>query len=107
MVRPMPGMMAMARRPARAAVSDLAPGESAYVAPAALIVTADRLCHIQTDALIRRAPDDMATMHLTRTTEGYIADVTYCHFQWMPTDAMNHLPHAPVVHVIFGDAFLQ
>jgi hypothetical protein len=46
-------------------------------------------------------------MRVTRTDGGYIADVTYCHFQWALTDAADGLPHAPIIHVVFGDEFLQ
>ena len=96
-----------ANRPARKTVADLAPGECAFVAPAALMVAADRPCAIQTDAPIRRMADDTANMQVTRTPNGYIADVTYCHFQWTPTDWAESPPHAPVVHVVFGDEFLR
>jgi hypothetical protein len=101
------GMPTMAKPPMPATVADLTPGECAFVAPSALIVTADRSLHIQTDAPIRHTPDNTATMQVTRTADGYIADVTYCHFRWAPTDWADSLPHAPVVHVIFGDEFLQ
>lgn len=87
-------------------VSDLAPGECAYVAPSALLVTANRVCHIQTDMPVSRSPDGTACMQVRRTAGGYIADVTYCHHQWAPTDRVDCLPHAPVVHVVFGDEFL-
>jgi hypothetical protein len=106
-VQPLLAMPVIAKQPAREIVSDLAPGEWAFVTPAALMVAADRTCAIQTDASIRRTPDDTANMHVTRTATGYIADVTYCHFQWTPTDWTDSGPHAPVVHVVFGDAFLQ
>jgi len=91
----------------RETIADLAPGECAFVAPSALILTADRACRIQTDVSVRRTPDDTANMQVTRTAAGYIADVTYCHYQWTPTDAADDLAHAPVVHVVFGDEFLQ
>ncbi|MGI8688071.1 MAG: hypothetical protein ACR2M3_05785 [Thermomicrobiales bacterium] len=103
-------MFAMPRMPKRLmreTIADLAPGECAFVAPSALILTADRACRIQTDVSVRRTPDDTANMQVTRTAAGYIADVTYCHYQWTPTDAADDLAHAPVVHVVFGDEFLQ
>ncbi|MHB8647368.1 MAG: hypothetical protein ACYDAR_16405 [Thermomicrobiales bacterium] len=90
-----------------ASIADLAPGEWAYVAPSALIVTANRACHLQTDLPVSRTPDSTASMYVRRTTDGYIADVTYCHYQWTPTDRAECLPHAPVVHIVFGDEFLQ
>lgn len=46
-------------------------------------------------------------MQVTRTAAGYIADVTYCHYQWTPTDAAAYPAHAPVIRVVFGDEFLQ
>jgi hypothetical protein len=107
MVHSMFSMATSARRFMPETVADLAPGECAYVAPAALMVTADRVCHIQTDIPVRHTPDDTATMQVLRTDGGYIADVTYCHFQWTPTDAADNLPYAPILHVVFGDEFLQ
>lgn len=107
MVQAMLGLVTSVRRLVPETVADLAPGECAYVAPAALMVTADRVCHIQTDVPVRRTPDDTANMQVTRTDGGYIADVTYCHFQWTLTDAADDLPHAPIIHVVFGDEFLQ
>jgi len=88
-------------------VSDLAPGECVYVAPSALMMTTNRACHIQTDVPVRCDPDATATMQVRRTAAGYIADVTYCHYQWTPTDAADCLVHAPVAHIVFGDEFLQ
>jgi hypothetical protein len=88
-------------------ISDLAPGESAYASPGALLVLPDHSCRIQTDAPLRRAPDGDATMHVTRTDAGYVADITICTYQWTPRDWDDCVPHAPVVHVIFGDEFLQ
>jgi hypothetical protein len=106
-VQPMLGVATTAKPPMPATIADLAPGECAFVAPSALLVAADRVCYIQTNIPIRRAPDDTATMQVTRTADGYIADVTYCHFQWTPTNWADSPPHAPVVHVVFGDEFLQ
>ncbi|MDQ2787151.1 MAG: hypothetical protein M3Y58_19345 [Chloroflexota bacterium] len=100
-------MTAMPKRLMRETIADLAPGDCAFAAPSALILTADRACRIQTDVSVRRTPDDTASMQVTRTAAGYIADVTYCHYQWTPTDATDDLAHAPVVHVVFGDEFLQ
>ncbi len=88
-------------------VSDLAPGESAYVPPAALLVTAARACHIRTDSPTRRNPDATASMHVTRTPDGFVADVTYCHYAWGATDWVDAMPYAPVVRVVYGDEFLQ
>ncbi|MGI8858450.1 MAG: hypothetical protein ACR2JW_22130 [Thermomicrobiales bacterium] len=88
-------------------VADLAPGESAYTSPAALLMLPDRSCRIQTDAPVRRAPTADATMHVTRTAAGYVANITLCAYQWTPQDWADCLPHAPVVHVIFGDEFLS
>ncbi len=101
------GMSAMPQRLVRKTVADLAPGECAFVAPSALIMTADRSCRIQTDVSIRRTPDNTATMQVTRTAAGYIADITHCHYQWTPTDMAACPAHASVVHVVFGDEFLQ
>jgi len=100
-------MTAMSKRLMRETIFDLAPGECAFVAPSALIMTADRTCHIQTDVSVRHTPDDTASMHVMRTAAGYIADVTYCHYQWIPTDAVDDVAHAPVLHIVFGDEFLQ
>jgi hypothetical protein len=88
-------------------IADLAPGESAYASPAALLMMTDRSCRIQMDALVCRALSGSATMHVTRTTTGYVADITYCVYQWTPRDWMECLPHAPVAYVIFGDEFLR
>ncbi|MDQ6832119.1 MAG: hypothetical protein M3008_01870 [Chloroflexota bacterium] len=95
------------KRLVRETIFDLVPGECAFVSPSALILTADRACHIQTDIFAYRTLDDTASMQVRRTAIGYIVDVTYCHYQWTPTDAPDGLPHAPVVHVVFGDEFLQ
>ncbi|MDQ2783763.1 MAG: hypothetical protein M3Y58_02035 [Chloroflexota bacterium] len=100
-------MTAMSKRIVPETIFDLAPGECAFVAPSALILMADRACHIQTDVSVRRTPDETASMQVTRTRGGYIADVTYCHHQWTPTDAADDVAHAPVIHVVFGDEFLQ
>ncbi|GEM_PF-6425707 len=97
----------MPEPPITETISDLMPGEWAYVAPSALMVTADQGCHIQTDVPVRHTPDSTACMYVRRTVGGYIADVTYCHYQWVPTDRLDCLPHAPVVHIVFGDQFLQ
>ncbi len=88
-------------------ISDLMPGECAYVAPSALVVTADRACHLQTDVPVRHTPDGTASMQVTRTAGGYIADITYCHFKWTTTDWADCQPYAPVAHVVFGDEFLS
>jgi hypothetical protein len=88
-------------------VSDLAPGESAYVPPSALLVSAARACHLQTDIPTRRNPDEIASMHVTRTPDGFVADVTYCHYAWDTIDWADAMPHAPVVRVVYGDEFLQ
>jgi hypothetical protein len=88
-------------------IADLAPGESAYASPAALIVAPDRSCRIRTDAPICRAPNADATMHVTLTAAGYVADITSCTYQWTPRTWADCPPYAPVVHVIFGDEFLQ
>lgn len=107
MVQPMFGLATAMGRLVPETVADLAPGECAYVAPAALLVTADRVCHIQTDVRVRRMPDNTASMQVTRADGGYIADVTYCHYQWTPTNVADTLPHAPIIHVVFGDEFLR
>ncbi len=88
-------------------LADLAPGESAYATPGALIVTPDRTCRLRTDAPIRYTQSAAASMYVTRTATGYIADITYCHYEWTPTDWPDSVPHAPVDHVVFGDEFLQ
>ena len=95
------------RRPFASTLAELAPGESAYVSPAALLVTPDRSCRIQIDAPVCRAPDKGTTMHVTRTAAGFVADITHCTYQWTPSAWADCLPHAPVVHVVFGDEFLQ
>jgi len=97
----------MPQRLLDAPLSDLAPGESAYVSPAALLVTPDRSCRIRTDTPVRRNPDATATMHVTRTAAGYVADITYCNYQWTPTDWAECQLHAPVCRVVFGDESLQ
>ncbi|MDQ6604738.1 MAG: hypothetical protein M3Z19_18615 [Chloroflexota bacterium] len=107
MVQTMLAMPTTPKRIVRETVSDLVPGEYAFVPPSALLMTATRLCHIQTDVAVRHAPDTTASMQITRTAAGYIADVTYCHYQWTPTDTTDSSTHAPVVHVVFGDEFLQ
>ncbi len=107
MLQTMLAMPTLPKRIVHETVSDLAPGESAYVAPSALMMMANRACHIQTNVPVRHAPDATASMQITHTAAGYIVDVTYCHYQWTPTDAAACPAHTPVIHVVFGDEFLQ
>lgn len=89
-------------------VADLSVGESAFVPPAALFVTPERACRIQTDILVRHAQSTQASMQVTRTARGYIADVTYCDYRWeLSAETAEGVPHAPVLHVAYGDEFLQ
>jgi hypothetical protein len=88
-------------------LADLVPGESAYTSPAALLVASDRSYRIQTDALVCRALNSAATMHVTRTADGYMADITCCSHQWTPHALADCSPHVSGVNVIFGDEFLQ
>jgi hypothetical protein len=88
-------------------LADLAPGESAYVSPAALLVTPAGSYHIRTDVPVRRKLAATATMHVTRTAAGYIVDITYCTYHWTSADWAECEPHAPVCRVVFGDEFLQ
>jgi hypothetical protein len=96
------------QQPARQqTIAGMAVGESAYVPPSALFLTRDRACHIQTDAPACSTLADETSMQVTRTAQGYIADVTYCTFQWETRDWLAATPHAPVVHVVYGDEFLR
>ena len=88
-------------------IAGMAVGESAYVSPSALFVTRDRACHLQTDFPVSGALNAETSLHVTRTVQGYIADVTYCGCCWEARDESLITPHAPVVHVVFGDEFLQ
>lgn len=88
-------------------IAGMAVGESAYVPPSALFLTRDRACHLQTDAPTCSTLADETSMQVTRTAQGYIADVTYCNFHWETCDRLTTTPHAPVVHVVYGDEFLR
>jgi hypothetical protein len=88
-------------------IAGMAVGESAYVPPSALFLTRDRACHIQMDAPTCHILADETSMHVTRTAQGYIADVTYCTCRWEARDWLAASPHAPVVHVVYGDEFLR
>lgn len=88
-------------------VAGMAVGESAFVPPSALFLLEDRVCHIQTDVPTRRTLDDGASLHVTRTAQGYIADVTYCTCRFETRGRLAATPHAPVVHIVFGDEFLR
>ncbi len=107
MVQTMLAIPTLARGIVHKTVSDLALGECAYVAPSALMMTAHRACHIQTNVPVRCLPDTTASMQVRRIAAGYIADVTYCHYQWTPTDPADCPAYAPVIHIVFGDEFLQ
>lgn len=107
MVYAMLAMPTVPKRISQKTVSDLAPGECAYVAPSALMMMANQTCRIQMDIPVRRAPDPTASMQVTRTAAGFVADITYCHHQWTPTDPADCRAYAPVAHVVFGDEFLQ
>lgn len=100
-------MRTMPSRSSALILSDLPPGESAYVSPAALLLTPNRSCRIRTDAPVRRTPDAGTTMHVTRTDGGYVVDITYCTHQWATSEQADCSPYAPVVRVIFGDEFLR
>lgn len=88
-------------------ISDLSVGESAYVPPTALFVTPERACRLQTNVPVCPTSDAHASMQVTRTARGYVADVSYCHHRWECADWADAVPHAPVLHIIYGDEFLQ
>ncbi len=89
-------------------ISDLSVGESAYAPPSALFVTPERACRLQTNVPVRPASDAHASMQVTRTARGYVADVSYCHYHWeLSAETSDAVPHAPVLHIVYGDEFLQ
>jgi hypothetical protein len=88
-------------------IAGMAVGESAYLSPSALFVTRGRACHLRTDFPVSGIPNEETSLHVTRTAQGYITDVTYCNCCWEARDGLLIMPHVPVVHVVFGDEFLQ
>jgi hypothetical protein len=88
-------------------IAGMAVGESAYVSPSALFVTRDRACHLLTDFPVSGILGEETSLHVTRTAQGYIADVTHCNLCWEARDELLITPRAPVMHVVFGDEFLQ
>lgn len=89
-------------------ISDLSVGQSAFAPPSALFVTSERGCRIQTNVPVRPASDAHASMQVTRTAQGYVADVSYCHYCWeLSAETADGVPHAPLLHIVYGDEFLQ
>lgn len=85
----------------------LSVGESAYVAPFALLITPQRQCLLRADAPSHCTPDTTFSVHVRRTTDGYVADITYCTYHWTPADPLDDVQYLPVKHIVSGDEFLQ